>query len=268
MKISVFYDHIYNAARKENKSLEFILQSIAPLGIQAVDLELCQFEQSNNLKTILRSAGYSVASIYHCFDFGYTEDKNGIKHLINTAIQLETKNILCIPGFIKQADRLNTVSVMDRMASSLQMLVALAAEENITVSLEDYDNSSAPYSTIGGLQWFITHVPGLGITFDTGNFTYSGENELDAFNCLQEHIVHVHLKDRSLKENHCNALITKDGRSLYPSPVGSGFIRIDECIHKLIASGYENYFTIEHFGSNFDYEYIRKSAEFLSKYRK
>lgn len=49
----------------------------------------------------------------------------------------------------------------------------------IAVSMEDFDGLEAPYCTIAGLNDFLTDVPGLACSFDTGNFIMYQENELE-----------------------------------------------------------------------------------------
>jgi L-ribulose-5-phosphate 3-epimerase len=45
-------------------------------------------------------------------------------------------------------------------------------------------------------MWFMENVPGLGLTFDTGNFVLRECDVLEAYGLLSEYIVHVHCKDR------------------------------------------------------------------------
>jgi sugar phosphate isomerase/epimerase len=66
----------------------------------------------------------------------------------------------------------------------------------IAVSMEDFDGLEAPYCTIAGLNDFLTDVPGLACSFDTGNFIMYQENELEAFQLFRDKICTVHLKDR------------------------------------------------------------------------
>lgn len=114
------------------------------------------------------------------------------------------------------------------------------------------------------MMWFAERIPQLMITFDTGNFMYSGQSELDAFGLLKDRIVHVHCKDRSLIEKpHCEMKMTVDGKAMYPAPVGSGCIKMKEIIASLEARGYDGIYTIEHFGAEDQLMYIKRSAEFL-----
>ena len=139
--------------------------------------------------------------------------------------------------FPEGADR---TEVLEQMAACLKELAEAAFAQGLIVSLEDYDNASSPIATAEGMKWFADHVPGVGITFDTGNFSYAGEDELEAFELLQDRIVHVHCKDRADRSLWGEQPTrTMDGRKIYPCPFGAGFIRTDEILDRLQAIGYD-----------------------------
>ncbi|MNP47575.1 Xylose isomerase-like TIM barrel [compost metagenome] len=130
--------------------------------------------------------------------------------------------------------------------------------------MEDFDDIRAPFSSSDELLWFMEQVPKLRCTFDTGNFIFRGENEMDAFGKLKDKIVHVHCKDRSLdEENGGTPKITANGTQLFPSPVGYGCISIDEILHRLIRDGYNDTVAIEHFDAIDQLSYMQRSAEWL-----
>jgi sugar phosphate isomerase/epimerase len=218
------------------------------------------------LKSLFDEAGLSVASIYRTFDFGHAlreESLRQIDEVLKCAKLYGADKILAIPGFINEDD--DGESVISKMTELLKLFVERAGKLGIRVTLEDFDLNTAPYSTISGLKCFFENVPGLGYTFDTGNFAYSLEDELEAYNALRPYICHVHLKDRSWDESRAdkkasNAKANLSGRLMYPSEVGGGFIKIRECLELLKKDGYEGSFSIEHFGAVNQLEYMKKSV--------
>ena len=60
---------------------------------------------------------------------------------------------------------------------------------------------------------------------------------------------------------------TVKGREMYSSPVGSGCIQMKEIVEKILASGYDDYFAIEHFGSCQQLQDIETSAAWLNQFK-
>ena len=60
---------------------------------------------------------------------------------------------------------------------------------------------------------------------------------------------------------------TVKGREMYSSPVGSGCIKMKEIVEKILASGYDDYFAIEHFGSCQQLQDIETSAAWLNQFK-
>lgn len=111
------------------------------------------------------------------------------------------------------------------------------------------------------------NVPHLRFTFDSGNFKYCLENELEAFDALKNRIVHVHLKDRSFDAKKGEKYqLTIDKKKMYPSPVGYGCIAMKEILHNLSAIGYDDFVTIEHFGVKDQLKCMELSAKWVSEH--
>ncbi|ASA19719.1 sugar phosphate isomerase/epimerase family protein [Paenibacillus donghaensis] len=266
MQISVFYNHIVEAAKQTGLSVDEVLVQVRGFGIEAVELDLDEARPDPEvLMQSLEAADMGVASMYAFFDFGNDPSVEPGLEFIDLAAYLEADKVLVIPGFIeKSASAGERNDALYRMAAALQEMCDYAAEHEITVTLEDFDDARAPFSGSEELLWFLEQVPALGCTFDTGNFIYRGEDELEAYSKLAPTIVHVHCKDRSLDEgNGGTPKITIDGKALFPSSVGAGIIRLEELISRLKADGYEDTFAIEHFDAVDQLSYMKQSAQWL-----
>lgn len=91
--------------------------------------------------------------------------------------------------------------------------------------------------------------------FDSGNYFIAGEDCLEALNIFRDRIAHVHLKDRVTEADFaCPA-------------IGSGCIPEAEVIHALLDSGYDGWFTVEHFGAEDMLTAARKSYSFVTSVR-
>ncbi|MGN1118989.1 MAG: sugar phosphate isomerase/epimerase family protein, partial [Oscillospiraceae bacterium] len=206
---------------------------------------------------------------YRMFDFPNAPREESLKQIdecLETAAFFGAKHVLAIPGFVHDSE--DRMSVCERMCALLTRMCERAKTYGIIVSLEDFDDRSAPYSTISGLEYFLKNVEGLGFTFDTGNFAYSLESAAEAYSRLQKYVSHVHLKDRSWDASRSNpdgsnAKADLSGRVMYPSEVGGGFIGIAQLLETLKKNGYSGSYSIEHFGAVNQLEYMKSSAEFV-----
>ena len=140
-----------------------------------------------------------------------------------------------------------------------------AKKRGITVVMEDFDAADSPYRDAAGVRYFLDRVPELRAAFDTGNFAFCDEDELDAFELLKDRIAHVHLKDRALTPGapEERPLVSLGGRKLYAAPFGSGIIRGEEILRRLQKIGYDGVLTVEHYGAPRPLEYMERSAQWL-----
>lgn len=263
MKLSVFYEHIVEAATQTGKSVMEVCEIVHGFGIHGVDIETIRIDH-NELEVMkqLANGNLTVNCVYAFFDFGNNPDCNRGYELVNTAKRVGAQKILVIPGFVKPTDDIYTS--LNNMKEVLIKVCEYAKNEGITVGMEDFDDISAPFATTDQLLWFMENVPALKCTFDTGNFLYSEEDVLAALDQLDDYIGDIHCKDRSLeiKEGEEPKLTVK-GRKLYSSPVGYGCILMKEIVTHFLKKGYDRWFTIEHFGSRNQLEDIEKSAKWL-----
>lgn len=265
MKISVFYDHILQAAEQTGKSLAELLQGVRISGIEAVEINmsyLCEHEETYSL---LKEASLHISCVYEFYEMDHKDEKEKAKKHIGTALKAGAGKILVVPGFLSEdevkvmkdcvTDYERTAEFFDnnekvlRMAEGLADIVKLGIDAGVTVTVEDFDDAKSPLSSVNGLLWFFKHIPQLKCTFDTGNFIIHGEDVMMALEILKERIVHVHCKDRGEES----------------VAVGDGYIPINIVINKIKESGYDGYLAIEHFDAHDQEMCMRKSAQFLSK---
>ncbi|MGN1101990.1 MAG: sugar phosphate isomerase/epimerase family protein [Huintestinicola sp.] len=270
-KLNIFLEHIYEGAEQEKISLEKMLTKAREAGYEGLECDLWRLSEKSETKKLFDSTGLTVSSVYNMYDMGHEEfhkSKEKIYSHLETAAYFGAKTVLAVAGFINLDDNFQTVR--DRMAEALCFMCEAAKKYGITVTLEDFDDNTAPYSTSDGLLWFMENVNGLGFTFDTGNFAYSLENAEDAYVKLKKYISHVHLKDRSRDSSRANADNTNgkpdlSGRIMYPCEAGNGYIGIEGLVKKLLSDGYKGSLSIEHFGANNQLMYMKKSADNVMK---
>lgn len=265
--IATFYDHAKDISRQEKISMTEALQEIKALGIEGLEVSQNNLiGREDELGNELAYAGLRVSSIPAYFDFGRDRDvERQSEPTLEAARFVGAKQVLVIPGFFAPED---SAAERERQVKSMidcvNRLAEKAAGYGISLIMEDYDSALAPFSTIGGVKRFLEGCPGLSCCFDTGNFRFSAEDELEAYEALKGRITYVHLKDRAYEplggESGTTAL---DGQVLYPSPVGSGEIRLEELLARLKRDGYEGSFSIEHYGAQPMLDYLKRSVSWL-----
>lgn len=71
MKISVFYDHITQAEKQTNRSLDDLLGEIKEEGIDGVEINYSQLAcDKSNILSALGKAGLQISCIYEFYDWG------------------------------------------------------------------------------------------------------------------------------------------------------------------------------------------------------
>ncbi len=261
-RISVFYEHIFEAASQSGCTIVEALQHAKHCGIDALECDLSRLSAMAETKALFDSCGIKVSCIYHFFDMvndsaAVTAEK--YRHLFETAKYFGADKVLCIPGFIdgdKEAQ-------LAKITEQLQQMCTAAEEYNITVTLEDFDDITSPCCRCDDLLHLMHNVEGLRYTFDMGNFRYCLEDASECYEKLKDYIVHVHCKDRSYTANNGESKPDLSGALMYPAPVCEGIIGIGGLVKRLISDGYSGTLAIEHFGAADQLNYMKRSADNL-----
>lgn len=281
MKISVFYDHILQAAEQTGKPLPALLSEVREAGIEAVEMRLSCFLENKTVLTLLKEAGLSVSCLYEFYEM----EKGLVSHVeelhVLAACAAGAERILVVPGFLKGQEieerkacagsAEETAAYMERsvsirhMAEGLARMTALGRKYGITVTVEDFDDAASPLNGMHGVRWFLEKVPYLKFALDMGNFAHAGEEVLTAAALLAPYIVHVHCKDRGEDFSQKQGGVNK---GLLPVAVGDGYIPIGMQVKELIKKGYNGYFAIEHFDAANQEECILRSAAYLKRIAK
>lgn len=264
---AIFLDHLIDAARREQRPLDDVLLHARRLGYEGVEISFHPETDPHTLSAQLSRAGLFASTLCVFTDFAnHPDDLSLAFTALDHCVILGAKRFLTIPGRIDLEDPIRAQQQRDNIVSALNALCAYTKERGVTIVMEDFDGVDAPYRTIEGVRYFIDRVPGLQIAFDTGNFAFSEEDELEAFDRLKDRIAHVHLKDRALTPGAPDAhpLVTLGGRKLYASPFGSGIIQSEEILRRLKEIGYDGVVTVEHYGAPHPLQYAEASIRWLS----
>lgn len=277
MKISVFFDHLQEAAKQSNISLEEVIQKVSSQGVTGIEINLtCLIEQEEKILALLKEYNMNISCIYEFYDWGNNQALDYGKKHVDMAKKTGAGNILVVPGFLstqetialEQAGKekealyqfMQKSKTIQQMKENLQELVDYAETKQITVTLEDFDSKEAPFATKWQLLWFMEQVKGLRFTMDIGNFVYSDEDAIEGFQLLKTWMVHMHCKDRG-KEVMSKKY--RYNKGMETCATGMGYLPIKQIVQEAMADGYDGYYAIEHFGAKNQLALIEKSAEFL-----
>ncbi len=253
-KAGTFFHHIVQAAKERGESVSATIEWAVGLGYSAAELDADDLSGTE----FLAEKGMKVSSIYRNYRWHETIDRELMEDHIRIAKRLNAPMIMAIPGFYSDAG--HNKNELKKMHEGMEMLSVMARENELILTIEDYDNALSPIATMSGIGTFLEAVPDLKFTLDTGNFIFSEEDVLVAEDLFLSGIRHVHLKDRLWsRAGSGDILETTEGRKMYPCAVGEGDIPIDDVLGRLAKTDYAGYVMTEFFGSVSYAENIEKS---------
>lgn len=267
--IATFYDHMKEIAKQEGATVLEAMQEAKALGVELLEVsENNVIGREDELGSELAHTGMGISTIPAYFDFGRDDDvEKQCTPVLESARFLGAKKILVIPGFWNMEDgEAQKEEEFSRMIEGVNRLGELAPRYGVSLVMEEYDAEKAPFSTTAGVRRFLDNCPALSCAFDTGNFRFAAEDELEAYEQLKDRVTHVHLKDRSYRQ--ANGEMGKralDGKLIYPAPVGAGDLKIEPILSRLKQAGYEGVYTIEHYDSNRMLEYLKSSVKWVKE---
>ena len=243
VRISIFFDHVADISRQEKISITEAASRVRHLGIEGIDVRVSMPESQLQM---LDSLGFTHACAIADINFVKGEQPDVVRHALDFMHRHHYTRLLVIPGLLPENAR---PDLAETVCKRIVAFVKEAAKEGVDVMVEDYDNPRSPCYNTATLDKLFAASPQLNHVFDTGNYLFCGEDVMTALHHFRKRIHHVHLKDRAAKH---------DSASLQ---VGSGIVPLKEVIGELLSSGYDGWFTIEHFGAPSMLDYTTQSVE-------
>ncbi len=253
MRISVFHENVVAAARAKKRTPEDLYAELRGAGLDSLYLSDAQWKRDRTwLRPLTESLRLGVEGMYAFFDFARDPESQAYRGAVDTAVESGAGSLLIVPGFFATG---NTVRDLGRLIEGVRRTVAYGAEKGVPVVMEAFDDLLAPYNKSSGLLHFLQSVPGLGIAFDTGNFTFFHEDAAEVFDLFADAVRTVHLKDLATEPRHPKDtfILCADMRRAYPCATGSGFVPIPAILQKLRARGYDGGVVIELFRVDSDH---------------
>lgn len=144
--------------------------------------------------------GLSTADAYININFISGGDIRGeAERLITRAARLGIERIqITTEAYSDPTDAKKRKSENLMVAEGLSYCAELAKKLGIKTVIEDYDCNNGPLSYSADMKYILDNAPNVFFAFDSGNFAYTGEDEVQALELMKDKLAHVHFKDRSL----------------------------------------------------------------------
>ena len=240
-RISIFYDHVAEIARQEKIDVREAAQRIRQLGYEGIDVRVTM---SDAELSMLDELGFGHASAIADINLIDGEQPETVRRVLDFMHHHRYERLLLLPGLLPENADARTI---DAACNRIGAFAKEAAREGIDVMVEDFDNPRAICYNTPVLDHLFAAAPQLNHVFDTGNYPFCGEDVMVALNHFRERVHHVHLKDRKA---------LRDRASL---AIGTGIVPLKEFVAALLTSGYDGWFTVEHFGAPNMLEYATRS---------
>lgn len=229
--ISIFADHIGTIAEQRHESFREAAQQVRALGYNGVDVSVTI--DSTRL-AILNELGFAHASAIAFIDFFSGEHSDQVQQAIAFMLQHDYDRVLLVPGYLPKDCTDEQYTTFCQRTEAFAQAVRKQGKDAM---VEDFDNPRSPCYNTPALDKLFASSPSLNHVFDTGNWIFAGEDVMTALTHFMPRIHHLHLKDRKA---------VGDGAS---PAVGTGIVPMQDVIVTMLASGYEGWFTVEHYGA-------------------
>ena len=189
--------------------------------------------------------------------FSNVENKirESLTEQLHAAIVMGAKLFMIVPVNAQKDEKVCTklgkAEVRERLKKYFSLAVSLAEGSGILVCFETTPQDYSCLSGIEDCRWVLEQVNGLGLVYDTANMLPHGDDPLEYYDALKDHIVHVHVKDVSLtKATLMDRLIyaerAKSGKVMKCCLFGKGVIPLKEILQRMDRDGYQGAYALEY----------------------
>lgn len=261
--------------RDGNMTLADVINTCADLGFDGVELSSGDFAQTteDDVAALLEKRSIALASyiipanILTADAAVLPQSIHGAKKEIERAVRLQADIVMIVPRG-RPGSESEYSAASENAAHALAELSRFGAEQDITITTENFGVLAHLWGKVAHLQAFLEQAPELRITFDDGNFLLAGEDCLQALDALGEKVVHVHLKDwRVVESKERLPFPVPDRPNCYytSAQVGKGILPTADIINKLHQRGYTGYLSLEHGGAIPACEGAKEALEYVKE---
>lgn len=245
------------------------LRAVGTLGIKSIEYEpvyydimqTCEFKQACSQSNVYLLTDIVETSFASGTSENYQKEIQRIKKAVDIAENNGARFVMVVPVEIEVKCPQDKIKARDLIVKGMKEIVEYAKDTSVTVTMENFSLNEYPYSTIDEMVYILENVPGLKMTFDSGNFYCVKQDVLQAYERLKKYIVNVHVKDFKSDENGC--IVRPDLPTLEGCSIGQGNIPVSEVLKKLKEDNYQGVLVIEQNSNKITLQELKASVEYI-----
>ena len=148
--------------------------------------------------------------------------------------------------------------------SALKQVAPLTDDAKLVLTIENFPGNKSAFIIADDYFEAKAEIPQLKLTYDNGNAA-EGEDPVESFKKCAADVVHVHFKDRYIKNELTEGYRrTISGTYIKSALIGEGDVDTPACVNALRDYGYDGYINLEYEGDKYDGpESVRRMVEYL-----
>ena len=267
IELGAFYSQVEAGICEKGLSLDEALSEAGKHSIKWVDVNSDYFYKTppEEFAKRLEKHGIGISSV-----FGLTECDVSSGERIDEAIRSmkERMEFAKIAGskffmIVPQAAPNYREDMKDEFVNGFRRLFSEVArygkEIGIQATVENFSLISLPYTSFDDIRWLLENIPEIMYTYDSGNYTLAGFDEVEGAKMFYDRTVYSHFKDvEVVKEKTC---FLYDGLYYDGPALDDGIVKNNEVLEFFKEKGYDGIITIEICSANNEFEKLMISAD-------
>lgn len=260
MKIGISTYSLFQELKQGRMSVLDVIDWIADLGAQHVEIVPMGFDLSNNPQLIAqivdkvqqRNIAISNYAIGANFAVGTDEDLSGeierVKSQVDIAARLGVSQMRFDAGWLppEKSSILDFETRLSGMAQAIKSVAAYAETQGVLVTVENHGFFVQQSDRVIRLISEVNH-PNYRSTVDVGNFMCVDEDALVAVRKMLPYASMVHIKDFYRRDKNPGEgwFQTSGGYYLRGAMIGNGDLNIPPILREIQSAGYDGYVSVE-----------------------
>lgn len=146
MRIAAFFENIADGACAKHISLHEAMAELKQQGMELVYISIFSLrEKEEEIVSLLQELDLGVEGVYGFYDFTHFPEDTSWKEVIDAAKRLGAANVLIVPGMITEEEQEHRDVMIQNIKTAMTRAVHYGQENNVTVSMEDFDGMEARY---------------------------------------------------------------------------------------------------------------------------
>ncbi len=267
IQLGAFYSQVEAGVLEKGLTLDEALSEAKKHSIDWVDVNADYFYKipPKEFSEKLKKHGIGISSVH-----GLTVCDVSSGERINEAIRSmkERMEFAKIAGskffmIVPQAAPNYREDMKDEFVNGFRRLFSEVArygkEIGIQATVENFSLISLPYTSFDDIRWLLENIPEIMYTYDSGNYTLAGFDEVEGAKMFYDRTVYSHFKDVEVVKEKTPFLY--DGLYYDGPALDDGIVKNNEVLDFFKEKGYDGIITIEICSAKNEFEKLIVSAD-------